>query len=124
MTFMTRLIFLLCLAAPFSFAGTWSGVLVDSKCWTNEQRNINPSDTSTFVDRDRNLELSYCKPKAKTKAFALVKPDGTSFRLDAGGNAKGEDLVRNAGKQPIYRVAVSGSANDKIVNVDSIVVSR
>lgn len=119
-----RLIFLLCCLSPLSFGGVWSGVLVDSKCWTNEQRNVNPSDTSTFVDRDRNWELSFCKPRAKTQSFAVVSPDGTSLRLDSAGNAKAADLVRNTGKQRIYRVAVTGNVNNRTVNVDSIALSH
>ncbi len=35
-----------------------AGVLVDSRCWAAEERNIDPSDTQTYVDRDRNLKLS------------------------------------------------------------------
>lgn len=124
MAVVTRLVLLLCWLSPLSVADVWSGVLVDSKCWTSEQRNVNPSDTSTFVDRDRNWELGFCKPNAKTKSFAVVKPDGTSFKLDSAGNAKAADLVRNTGKQRMYRVAVTGNASNRTVNVDSIALSR
>ena len=77
----TRLAFLLSVSSVFSFAGAWSGALVDSKCYASIERNVNPTDTLTSVDRDKNLEIRYCSPSAKTKSFALVPPTGEAFRL-------------------------------------------
>ena len=48
----TRIVTLICLASTLSFAGTWSGLLVDSRCYEAEERNVNPTDTLTSVDRD------------------------------------------------------------------------
>jgi hypothetical protein len=63
-----------------------------------EERNVNPTDTETYVDRDRNLEIRYCHRDSKTKSFAVVTADGQSFELDSGGNAKAAELVRKPAK--------------------------
>ena len=73
-----RLTALLCLVSALGFANNWSGVLVDSKCYASEESNVNPGDTDTYVDRDRNFELRYCHPTARTKSFAIVQESGES----------------------------------------------
>lgn len=121
---MTRLFLLLCLSPVLGLAENWTGVLVDSKCWTNEERNVNPRDTTIFVDRDRNLEIRFCAPNAKTKSFVIVPPDGVGLQLDAAGNAMAAEAVRNAGNRPAYRVAITGSLGKSTVRVDSISIVR
>jgi len=122
----TRLGALLCLGAALSFAGSWSGFLVDSKCYESEQSNINPFDGSTYVDYDRALQIRTCRPTAHTKSFALVKQeDGVSVKLDPAGNAKAADLVRQAGKKShdkksYFVVTVTGEMSKDTVKVDSI----
>ncbi len=93
MALMMKVVSLLCVSSALSFAGTVSGVLVDSKCYAAEERNVNPTDTETYVDRDRNFEIRYCHPRPKTKFFAIVTIDGESFELDPAGNAKTVELV-------------------------------
>lgn len=115
-----QVVSLLCLSAAFSFAETVSGVLVNSKCYAAEERNVNPTDTETSVDRDGNLEISYCHPRSKTKSFAIVTPDGRSIELDSAGNAKAAELVRQSGKKSRYEVAVVGRISKHIMTVDSI----
>ena len=61
-----RLATLFCLSTALGFAATWSGWLVDSKCYGSLERNKNPSDTLTYVDRDRGQEVRYCHAKSKT----------------------------------------------------------
>jgi len=119
-----RLSALLCFLSALSFAGSWSGALVNSKCWTAEERNVNPADTTTFVDRDRNLEIRACSPNAKTKSFAVVLPDGLSFQLDDAGNAKAVELIRQSGKQSVFTVAVTGERIKNTVKVESISKTR
>jgi hypothetical protein len=87
-----RMAALLCWSAALSLAGSWSGSLVDSKCYASEEHNVNPTDTLTYVDRDGNLEIRYCSPNKKTKSFTLVLPDG-SLNLDLAGNSKAAELV-------------------------------
>ncbi len=122
--FGARLALLLCLSPILSFAGSWSGVLVNSKCYGAEERNVNPTDTLTNVDRDRNMELRYCSPNAKTKSFAVVQADGARLRFDSAGNAKAAELVSKTGKKSLLVVAVTGELQGKIIRVDSISTGR
>jgi hypothetical protein len=119
-----RLAAFLCLSSALGFAGSWSGTLVDSKCYDAEERNVNPTDTLTSVDRDTNREISYCSPSAKTKSFAVVESSGLSFRLDPAGNAKVAELVAKAGKRSHFAVTVVGEMNKAMVKVDSISLIR
>jgi hypothetical protein len=122
MNVVMKLAVLMCVPAAFCFAETWSGSLVDAKCYAAEQRNVNPTDTELFVDRDINYEIRYCSPSVKTKSFALVGEYGMDTPFDAAGNAKAADLVRNGGKKHVYSVAVSGQVTGNEIKVDSISV--
>jgi hypothetical protein len=124
MTLAMRLAAMFCLSAALSFAGIWTGALVDSKCYANEERNVNPTDTLTQVDRDGNREIRYCSPRAKTKSFAIVQADGTIITLDSAGNAKAADLVRATGKQSRFTVAVTGALSKDTISVESIAVVK
>src|SRR5579872_7399315 len=74
-------------------AVTWSGYLVDAKCYQIEEENVNPTDTMMNVDRDRDLEIRMCMPNAKTTTFAVVESSGLNFKLDPAGNTKAAALV-------------------------------
>jgi hypothetical protein len=124
MTLTMRLAVLLGLSSGLSFAGTWSGVLVDSKCYDAEERNVNPTDTLTSVDRDGNLEIRYCSPSAKTKSFAVVRSDGPSLHLDSAGNAKAAELVPKTRKKSRLAVAVIGEISGDTIKVDSIAIAK
>lgn len=119
-----RLAALFCLTSALSFAGSWSGWLVDSKCYAALERNKSPTDTLSYVDRDKMSEIRYCHPNAKTKSFAVVDRNGLSFDLDASGNAKAVELVRSAGKKSIGEVTVAGEMTGNMVKVDSISIAR
>ena len=86
-----RLAALACLSSALSFAGNWSGILVDSRCWDIQENNR--GGTLVYDGRDGNLEIRLCSPGAKTKSFAVVQQDGLSFKLDAPGNAKAAELA-------------------------------
>jgi hypothetical protein len=124
MTLVMRFAALLCFSSALSFAGSWSGHLVDSKCYDSEERNVNPTDTLTYVDRDKNLEIHYCSPGSKTKSFAIVQSDGLNFKFDTAGNAKAAELVRNSGKKSVFVVAVTGELTRNTVKVESISVAK
>jgi hypothetical protein len=119
-----RIAALLCLSAALSFAGTWWGTLVDSKCWDAEERNVNPTDTETSVDRDQNQEIQYCHPSAKTKSFVVVQHDGLSFRLDPAGNVKAAELVQRIGKKSAFAVVITGEMSKNTIKVDSISMAK
>ena len=124
MTLTIRLAALFCLSSALGFAEVWSGALVDSKCYAAEERNANPTDTLTNVDRDGNLEIRYCSPRSKTKSFAVVQADGTILSLDSAGNAKAAELVRTAGKRSLFFVALTGVRSSGGIRVDSIAMAR
>ncbi len=119
-----RVAALSCLSSALGLAASWSGFLVDARCFGNRERNVNPTDTLTAVDRDQNSELRYCSPGAKTKSFALVQQDGSSFTLDSAGNSKAIELVRAAGKKSLFVVAVTGEAKKSTITVDSIAITH
>ena len=119
-----QVVSLLCLSSALSFAETVSGVLVDAKCYAAEERNVNPTDTETYVDRDGNLEIRYCHPRLKTTSFAVVTPDGQSFVLDSAGNAKAVELVRKTGKKQGYEVAIAGGVSKHTIQVESISLAK
>jgi len=120
-----RFAILLMFSAGMSFAGTWSGALVDAKCWGFRERNVNPLDTLTFVDRDRNLEISFCTPKKKTTVFSIIPPDGVSLQLDAAGNTKAAELVRTtASKRGLIEVTVTGEVDKHTIAVTSISAAK
>jgi hypothetical protein len=116
--FAIRLSALACLSSVLGLAESWSGTLVDSKCWNNEENDTRG--TSVYVDRDRNLEVRLCSPKANTKSFALVLPDGFNLKLDASGNAKAAEIVQSASRKSTVFVAVTGEASKNEIKVDSI----
>ena len=115
---------LLCLSSAPGVAANWTGFLVDARCFGARERNVNPTDTLTAVDRDQNSELRYCSPSAKTKSFALVEQDGSSFTLDSAGNSKALELLRSTGKKSLFVVAVTGEAKKNTITVDSISLAR
>jgi hypothetical protein len=114
------------LCASAACAESWTGYLVDSKCYEAEERNVNPLDTMTYSDRDRDLEIRLCTPNSKTKTFRVVEKDGQSFKLNPPGRAKAVELVRKIGRKSYFTVIVTGEmsfAQDE-VKVDSISVTK
>lgn len=119
-----RILALFCLSSALSFAASWSGALVDSKCYDAEERNVNPWDTTTSVDRDKDMEIRHCSPSPKTKSFAIVDFDGLSYKLDSAGNAKAADIVRGIGKKSHVAVAIDGELDKHTIKVASISVKN
>jgi hypothetical protein len=115
-----RIVALLALSVALGFAESWSGSLVDSKCYASRERNVNPTDTLTNVDRDGNEEIRFCSPSSKTRSFAVVKSDGRGLNLDSAGNAKAAELVRTSRKRRPFSVAITGEMVGEAIRVDSI----
>jgi hypothetical protein len=112
---------LVCLGTAPVYVETWTGYLVDSKCYASQERNVNPFDPTFNTNHDRGYEIRVCQPNAKTKAFAVVDADGVSFQLDHLGNEKAFDLIRQEGlKKPVVSVTVTGEKQKDKVKVDSI----
>jgi hypothetical protein len=95
---------------------------VDSKCFESRQGNRNPFETHP-ASIDVGETIRYCKPKAKTKSFGVVQPDGTVLKLDSGGNDKARQLIPKAGKGP-YKADVAGEMVKDAIRVDTISVSQ
>jgi len=113
---------LICLMAVPGFAQSTTGFLVDSDCYESLERNVNPWDTNTYVDRDRDWEVRYCSPDRKTKSFTLVNHDGLSFKLDPAGNAKAAEILGSARKKSVLEVSVTGEVSRAAIKVS--VISR
>ena len=120
-----RLFIAFCFTLMPGIAATWTGSLVDAKCYQTIEQNHSPTDTETYVDRDKDMEIRFCRPKAKTRAFAVVDFNGQSFTLDAAGNLQATELVRNAAKGTRrFSVTVTGEMSKNTVKVDSLVASK
>jgi len=117
-----RLAALFCMASALGCAGTWSGVLVDAKCYASEESNVNPRDTTFWVDTDRNSEIRYCHPKSHTTSFAIVQQSGESLKLDSASDVKASEIARNGDKKYNLYVDVTGEQTKGVVKVDSISV--
>jgi hypothetical protein len=102
------------------FAETWTGYLVDSKCYAAEERNVNPHDPTFNTNHDRGYQVLFCRPKARTTSFAIVDYDGYSFELDAPGNTKAANLVRQTKGKGALKVKVTGEKQKQTLIVDSI----
>jgi hypothetical protein len=102
MTLILKLAFLSCFASMLSFAGSWTGWLVDSKCYASLLFNRNAGEVSW----DGNMEIRYCTPEKKTKSFSVVRwDDGSNFKLDPAGDEKASELPLSPRKQFVYLVA-------------------
>ena len=98
---------LLCLSTV-GFAGTWSGYLVDSRCYADERNNVTWDDNS-FGD-DMSMEVRECVATSKTKHFAIVLSDWTMLKLDAAESDKAATIAHNVARKAStpYCVTVVG----------------
>ena len=115
---------LLCLVCAPAFAGTWTGFLVDAKCYASEETNIGPSDLPFNVNHGRGFEIQACHPGKKTKIYAIVDSDGYTFELDPSANAKADDVVREAGKRRVLSVKITGEKQKKTLKIDTITLEN
>jgi hypothetical protein len=106
-----RLVGLLFSLSVAALAGTWSGQLVDSRCYASETTNV--SADAGFGGRDMVGELRRCLVNERTKKFGVVLNDWSTYRFDARGNAQASEMVRQKRKQSAYHVTVGGALNPK-----------
>lgn len=112
----------LLLASPLMYAGSWSGILADSRCYASEFGVSN--NYPVYVDGDMNMRIKRCVPNQKTKAFAVVEDDWHALDLDSAGNAKAAELVRQQAKRSLLRVTARGERQKDTIKVDSIVCAK
>jgi hypothetical protein len=105
------------------FAGSWSGWLVNSKCYASMESNR--SEPESFSNWDRNLAIRYCTADKKTKSFSVVRWDnGSNFNLNPAGNEKAAELPLNADKKFVYLVNVMGETSRNTVTVQAISIVK
>jgi hypothetical protein len=102
-----------------AFAQPWSGFLVNSNCYDTELRNTKAG-SPTLANRDKDADVRFCAPNEKTRSFAIVDQNGTSFKLDAAGNEKAAEITRQSGKKEFLKVVVNGDKNKNRIRVESI----
>jgi hypothetical protein len=122
MTLILRLTMAASLVAGAGMAANWTGWLVDSDCFTNEQQNMRAGTPPASWDYGHALRT--CTPTAKTKTFAIVQPGGVAVNLDPTSNQKASDFVAKAGKPLRQKVNVTGDMNDKMIRADSITMAK
>ena len=117
-----RLIMGLLPASILAYGASWSGMLVDSRCYASEMSdgNLYP----VYADSDMNMRIRQCIPNARTKAFAVVQDDWQGLNLDSAGNSKAAELVHQAATESQLRVTATGKRNKNTIKVDSIVAAR
>ena len=108
---------LLCVSAV-GFSSTWSGFLVDSRCYTTEQANVS-QDAST-VSRDMNRQIRTCAAKSGTKRFAVVPADWKGLKFDAKGNTQAARLVQKRPSGAVMAVTVAGVRRGNRISVASV----
>jgi hypothetical protein len=115
---------LACLAATPAFANTWSGILVDSRCYASEERSVNPNYTYNHAYRDTDEEIRVCSPNAKTKSFSIVVHSGYGFKLDPAGSERAAEIVRQKGTKHRVNVTITGEMSKDGIEVGSISVDK
>ena len=121
MTLTLRLALLLSLVATLSFAASWSGALVDSKCFASAQQNVSHGHPGST---DTKREIRSCSPSKKTDSFSIVEQVGTALSLDSSGNEKAHHLVLKAGKKSPFMVNVTGDMDQEVIKVATISIAK
>jgi hypothetical protein len=117
-----RLLSLLIGLSTVGFAGTWSGYLVDSRCYESQQNNVS-ADTTT-VSRDMNVGLQQCRANLKTKRFTIVLNDWSVLKLDTAGNERAAAIVRhNPKRSALYCITVAGSRVKNMIVAGPVVLA-
>ena len=92
------------MTAAFAFAETWTGRLVDASC------------KATNAGKE---SVASCAATTATHLFAVQLADARVLNLDAAGNEKVADAVKNNQKTNL-RATVTGSLEGQTVKVEKI----
>jgi hypothetical protein len=106
-----------CIASA-GLSETWTGLLVDSRCWMSRQTNVS-SDVTT-PGRDMALDVRACSPTLDTKKFLVVLYDWRALRLDPKGNVRAAQLAREGKSRPGIHVSVKGVLKRRTILATSI----
>ncbi len=121
MTLTLRLAFLLPIVPVLSLAASWSGALVDGRCFASAQQNVSHGHPGST---DTKRAIRSCSPTKKTESFSIVEQVGTTFNLDSDGNHKAHALVVKEGKKSPFRVTVTGDMDQETLKVETISMAR
>jgi hypothetical protein len=105
------------LASGLSFAGDWTGALVDSNCYAHLKSNVSQDAGHTGTDRRRAIKV--CSASATTKSLGILERHGSLFDLDATGQESAISEVLKDSKAP-HVVHVTGDLNQKTIKVTGI----
>ena len=112
-----RFAVLLSLTSVLSFAESWSGALVDTKCYATAQQNVShehPGSTDTM------RAIRSCLPNEETKSFSIVPQVGTALNLNTNGNQKAHELVLKESRKSTFMVSVTGDKTEDTLKVNTI----
>ncbi len=121
MTLTLRLALLLPLAPALSFAATWTGALVDARCFASAQQNISHGHPGST---DTKAAVRSCSPNHKTDSFSLVERVGMTFNLDSHGNEKAHELVLKGHHKAPFMVHVTGDVDQETLKVGTISMAK
>jgi hypothetical protein len=113
-----RLASLLLCVSTVGFASTWSGFLVDSRCYTTEQANV--SQDAPLGSRDMSRQIRTCTAKSGTRHFGVVPADWKGLRFDGKGNSQAARLVQKRRKGTVMKVTVAGVRQGNTIKVASV----
>lgn len=106
-----------CMSAA-GLAESWSGLLVDGRCWTSSQTNV--SEDTTSPNRDMSFDVRACRPTDDTKKFMFVSSDWRGFKLDPAGNARAAQLIGNGQSHRAIHVSIKGALSKRTIRVTSM----
>jgi hypothetical protein len=110
------------MVATLGFATTWSGSLVDARCYAGFQGS--KKSAMHYVDRDTSWVIGYCAPRVRTSSFVVVPVDGGTFPLDSHGNKQASAIVRKVGRRRLILVQVAGVKKGNNVAVSTVKLAR
>ena len=113
-----RLASLLFCVSTVGFASTWSGFLVDSRCYAIGQANV--SQDANVTSRNMSQQIRTCTAKSDTRHFGVVPADWKGFRFDPKGNAQAARLVQKRRKGTVMMVTVAGVRQGNRIKVASL----
>jgi hypothetical protein len=122
MKLILRLTGMLGLVATLGFATSWSGSLVDARCYAGFQGS--KTSAMHYVDRNTSWVIGYCAPRVRTSSFVVVPVDGGTFPLDSNGNAQASKIVRKIGRKRLILVQVAGVRKRNNVTVNTVKLVR
>ena len=112
MKIIAKIVAVVCLGSALCLAETWSGKVVDAGC-KDQSRGAQPAQPG-------GQATNACEPTGTTAAFGIQLSDGKVLKLDATGNAKAAEVVKNSNNKSGLMATVTGSLDGQTVKVESI----